>query len=160
MRHEIERKFLVKRELIPELKNITPKTYERYFLNATPGVEERIQKINDKYFYEKKTEVSTLERVVDIKEEITEDKFLKLKEEARGPILREKFDVEPDLSIVFYHSKNLVRAEVEFQTLDEARAFTPYPWMGEEITNLPIARDKKLLDLSLEEIDRMKKSGF
>lgn len=160
MRYEIERKFLVKPELMRELKNITPRIYERYFLDSIPGTEERIQKVNDKFIYEKKTEVSTLERIVDVKEEISEGKFEELKQSSWGPIVREKFDIAPNVSILFYPSLGLCRAEVEFNSLEEAKAFVPFEWMGEEITNLPIARDKKLLNLSIKEIERMKKSGF
>ena len=97
---------------------------------------------------------------MDIKEEISEERFLELKQTSKGPIIREKFDIESNLTIVIYPSLSLMRAEIEFETVDEAKAFVPFPWMGEEITNLPIARDKTLLGLSQAEIDRMKRSGF
>ena len=56
--NEIERKFFVRQ--MPDLSSIEPLHYERYFLKRKNGTEERISKVNDKYVYEKKSEISSL----------------------------------------------------------------------------------------------------
>jgi CYTH domain-containing protein len=158
MKNEIERKFLVNRDLMPELKDIAPKKYERYFIESEEGKEERIQKVDDKIFYEKKTEISALERTRDIKEEITVEQFEEMKKRAQGPIVREKFVITPTISILFYPTLDLYRVEVEFDSVEEAEKFFPLEWMGKEITYLPIARDKTLLNLSKEEVEAIQLS--
>ncbi len=152
MENEIERKFFVKK--LPDLSSIQPLHYERYFLKRSDGEEERISKVNDRYFYEKKNEVSNLERSRE-KKEISSIEFEKLKQGVGDALIRERYDVSenPKVSIQIYHGKHegLVRAEVEFISEEEANAFQPLDWMGREMTGLPIARDAKLLDLTAEE---------
>jgi hypothetical protein len=55
---------------------------------------------------------------------------------------------------------DLYRVEVEFDSVEEAKNYVPLEWMGEEITYLPITRDKTLLGLSVEEINTMKSVGY
>lgn len=152
MKNEIERKFFVRK--MPDLSGIKPLHYERYFLKRENGVEERISKVNDKYIYERKTEVSELERERE-KKEISEQEFNQLKEKASEAIIRDRYEISsnPEITIQVYQGRfeGLIRAEVEFETEEEAKFFTPLPWMGKEMTSLPIARDSKLLDLNNEE---------
>jgi CYTH domain-containing protein len=72
-------------------------------------------------------------------------------------IIRERYDVsnKPKISIQIYHGKyeGLVRAEVEFDSEEEARSFKPLNWMGIEMTDLPIARDAKLSTLTETEFN-------
>ena len=149
---EIERKFLVKN--MPDLSGIIPVRYERYYLKRDGGVEERIQKKNDKYEYEFKKEVSGLERTVD-KKSITESEFNDLKNKAEGNLIRDSYQVSlrPNISIKIYHGRfdGLIRAEVEFDSLDSAKDYIPETWMGEEITDSPLGRDSRLLGLSEQE---------
>ena len=155
MDNEIERKFFIKE--MPDLSHIKPLHYERYFLKRGDGVEERISKVNGKCFYEKKSEVSDLERTRE-KKEITPEEFEDLKQSASAAIVRERYDISssPKISIQIYHGQfeGLVRVEVEFSSQEEACAFQPLPWMGQEMTGLPIARDAKLLNLSVDEFKR------
>lgn len=152
MKNEIERKFFVKE--MPDLKEIEPLFYERYFLERRNGIETRISKVNETYKYEKKIEISELERTRESKE-ITKEEFDKLKQGASEAIIRERYDisVNPKISIQIYHGRfdGLVRAEVEFESEEEAKNFVPLDWMEEEMTGLPIARDGKLIDLKEEE---------
>lgn len=155
MKNEIERKFYVKE--MPDLSGITPLHYERYFLERGDGREIRISKVNDLYFYEDKSEVSALERTRS-KKEISEEEFEKFKQDASEAIIRERYNISshPDIAIQIYHGKfeGLVRAEVEFDSEDDAKAFIPPFWIGEEMTGLPIARDSKLLDTTSEELKK------
>lgn len=152
MKNEIERKFFVKK--MPDVSGAKPLQYERYFLERGKGREIRISKINDAYVYEEKSEVSVLERTRE-KRNISKEEFDHLKQNASEAIIRERYNVSenPNIAIQVYHGRfeGLVRAEVEFDSEDEARAFTPLPWMGEEMTHLPIARDSRLLELAQEE---------
>jgi len=152
MSNEIERKFFVKN--MPDLSGIEPLHYERYFLERKDGIEVRISKVNDTYKYEKKVELSNLERTRE-KREISKEEFDELKKNASESVLRDRYNISfnPDITIQIYHGRfeGLVRAEVEFMTEEEARSFTPLEWMGEEMTGLSIARDGKLIDLSDEE---------
>jgi adenylate cyclase len=152
MNNEIERKFFVKE--MPDLSGITPLHYERYFLERGKDTEIRISKINDSYKYEKKTRVSKLERTRE-KKDITKEEFEKLKQGATEAIIRDRYDIstDPDISIQIYHGRfeGLVRAEVEFKNEEEALNYFPPAWMREEMTDLPIARDSKLIDLTDEE---------
>ena len=149
MNNEIERKFFVKK--LPDLSKIIPIPYERYFIKVEKGMEERISKIGNKYFYEAKVEISNLECTKE-KREITQQEFNKLKENSSEPIYRHKYIIStnPDIAIFIYHGRfeGLIRAEVEFSTVSEANNFKPLEWMGSEITGLDIDRDSKLLKLS------------
>ena len=160
MKNEIERKFFVKE--MPDFSQIKPVRYERYFLERGNGKEVRISKIGEEYFYEEKNSISELERTRE-KREISEEKFNNLKNTNTQGIIRDRYDISsnPKISIQIYHGRfeGLVRAEVEFSSLEEAGSFTSLPWMGEEMTDLPIARDSKLIDLSNEEFQTFLKGN-
>ncbi len=149
MENEIERKFYVKE--MPDLSLTKPLHYERFFLERSEGREIRISKVDNRYWYEVKNELSELERTRE-KKEITKEEFDSLKRGSSEVIMRERYDLSsnPKISIQIYHGRfeGLVRAEVEFETEEEAKNFKPLEWMGEEMTGLPIARDSKLIDLS------------
>lgn len=148
---EIERKFILK--TLPDVSGITPVKYERYFLERGNSIETRIQKKGDKYTYEKKVEKEGVGRERAEEREISEEEFNTLKKTASKAILRTRYDISPLIAIQVYHGdyKGLIRYEVEFNTVEEAQAFVPEPWLGKEITDSPLGRDGKLLDLSREE---------
>ena len=155
MLNEIERKFFVK--ALPDLDGITALHYERYFLKREKGIEERISQINDSYQYEKKVHLSDLERTREGKE-ITKKEFDLLKEKASTVIVRDRYNISenPKIAIQIYAGKfkGLIRAEVEFNSSEEAKIFQPLSWMGNEMTGLPIARDSELLDVTEEEFKK------
>jgi CYTH domain-containing protein len=70
---EIERKFLVKER--PNLDNIEPIKYERYFLRDIDNKQVRIQRKGDKYELEKKTKIDDFEYEKE-KSIITENEFI------------------------------------------------------------------------------------
>ncbi len=152
MQHEIERKFFVKE--MPDISGIKPMRYERYFLKHQNGEEERISKVDNKYFYEKKITISDLERTGE-KKEISVQEFDALKQHSSEVLIRDRYDIsaDPKISIQVYHAKHegLVRAEVEFGSKEDAENFHPPNWMGKEMTGLPVARDADLLNLTPEE---------
>ena len=151
MRNEIERKSFIKE--MPDLSCIQPIKYERYFLEAEDGKEIRISNVNNAYFYEEKEVISSLERTRE-KKEIEKEEFDNLKQKGSEVILRDRYNIStnPDIAIQIYHGRfeGLVRVEVEFDSEREATSFIPFSWMGEEMTDLPIARDSGLINLTPE----------
>jgi CYTH domain-containing protein len=105
-----------------------------------------------------KRELSHLERTVE-KRNITEAEFNLLKQGASEVIIRDRYEIatNPDIAVQIYHGRfeGLVRAEVEFKSVEEAKAFKPLPWMGREMSDLPLARDARLLDLDAETFKRL-----
>lgn len=156
---EIERKFLVKS--LPDFGDQKSVWYERYYLERGNGVEKRIQKKGDKYEFEELNEISELTRNK-VKKEITEAEFVRLKADAKESIIRESYllaDSIPEISVKIYHDKfeGLIRAEIEFDSEEEAINFKQPSWFGVEITNTPLGRDSRLLDLTTEEFSKLLK---
>lgn len=151
---EIERKFLIRK--MPDLTGIQPVHYERYYLHRDENVEERIQKKDSIYEYEYKKRISSLERTKE-KRSLSESEFFELKQRASEAIIRDSYLLPSGVSIKIYHGKfeGLVRAEIEFKTREEATQYQPVSWMGEEITENPLGKDSKLLNLSGKEFYQM-----
>lgn len=142
MSKEIERKFLVK--IMPDLSGTKLEEQERYFLELGT-IEKRITKINSKYFYEEK---SGSEKNV---KGIQEAEFERLKSKAIKNLKRKNYILSktPSVSIKVYGGEyeGLVRAEFEFETVEEARKFAPPEWVGKEITETNLGRDGELVQL-------------
>ena len=151
---EIERKFLVKK--LPDLSGYQPISYERYYVHRGDGVEKRIQKKGDKYEFEELEEASGLSRTHH-KRELTEHEFNQMKGRPEEALLRESYVISnnPEISIKIYHGRfeGFARVEVEFSSEEEAQAFVPPDWFGEDITYHPLGRDVKLVGLSAEEFE-------
>jgi CYTH domain-containing protein len=145
---EIERKWLVK--ITPDLIQYKKIAFERYFIFIGDTVEVRVQKVDDKYEFERKTETSILSRD-EIKFEITKEEFDYYKSICNKSIIRDAYEIasEPNISLKIYHGnyEGLLRVEVEFSSEDEANSYKPLNWFGPEITNSEIGRDKKLIQL-------------
>lgn len=152
MKNEIERKFLVNE--LPDLMSKEKVSYERYFLFSDNGVELRVQRKENKFELERKVKISDVERTRE-KIEISEAEFDLLKSLANISIIRDSYKISdaPDISIKVYHGKyeGLVRAEVEFDSIEELEKFEAPEWFGKEITHSPLVRDAELLRLSAEE---------
>lgn len=155
MKNEIERKFFVKE--LPDLSKSKPLHYERYYLENNNSREIRISKVNETYVYEEKLEISKLERTTS-KRKISKTEFNKLKQQASQSLIRDSYQLSnnPDISIKIYNGRfeGLIRAEVEFNFEEDAISFVPLKWMGEEMTDLPIARDGKLIELTDQEFKK------
>lgn len=150
---EIERKFLIKE--LPDLSPKEPIRYERYFIKIENGLEERVQKKGDKYEYEIRKTISDIQRTKE-KRSITEEEFIEFKKgkENEG-IIRDSYLIseKPNITIKIYRGRfeGLIRAEVEFNSEEEARDYKPESWMGSEITTSPLGMDSRLLHLTPEE---------
>lgn len=140
---------LTKRYIIASINNLklsNPIRYERYYINDFL----RIQKKGNKYQKEILDNDNNLVR----KEEITEIEFLELKEKAYTEIIRESYLYLEDnrVSVKKYLGKytGLYRVEVTFSSIEEEKSYKKEKWMGEEITNSPLAFDKDLSKLDEE----------
>ena len=72
MTKEIERKYLIKQ--MPNLKNIKPIRYERYYINDNIDNQIRAQKKDEKFELETKSKISDIEYKKE-KQEITEQEY-------------------------------------------------------------------------------------
>lgn len=153
---EIERKWIL--SSLPDIGSQSSVPYERHFLFIGEGVEVRIQRKTDKFEFERKVESNDLTRVGE-KFEITEAEFNHFKQYAVGSIERESYIVK-GVSVKVYKGKHsgLIRAEVEFNSEEDAERFKPLDWFGEEITDSPLGKDKKLSQLSSEEFNQLMKT--
>ena len=156
---EVERKFLVKE--MPDVFGIQPSHYERYILFSGKDFGLRIQAKNGKYEIERKCEESELSRSSQVLE-VSNDEFQALKKCAIGETVRDGYALpgDPAVSIKVYGGKfkGLRRAEIQFESEEEAKRFSAPPWMGKEITSTPLGKDSKLATLTDLEFEKLLKS--
>ena len=123
---EIERKFLVKQ--IPEGCTSFPcRQIEQAYLNTDPVV--RVRRDNDDYYltYKGKGLLSREEYNLALNKEAYEHLLTK----ADGIILTKKRYMIP---VPESDHHGLILAEVEFASEEEAKAFNPPAWFGEDVT--------------------------
>lgn len=151
MSKEIERKYLIKS--MPNLSNIIPIRYERYYISDNIDNQIRVQKKNTKYEIETKTRINDIEYKKE-KQEITEQEFLKLIKECKTAIIRDSYLIneKPNITIKVYHGiyEGLIRAEIEFDNENEFNNFKVPKWFGKDITNTQLGMDAKLIKLDRE----------
>lgn len=135
---EIERKFLIKQ--IPEgCTSFPSRQIEQAYLNTDPVV--RVRRDNDDYYltYKGKGLLSREEYNLPLNKEAYEHLLAK----ADGIILTKKRYMIPvpgsdhltiELDVFEGHYDGLILAEVEFASEEEAKAFVPPAWFGEDVT--------------------------
>lgn len=131
---EIERKFTIKE--LPDLSQFSFHVMEQGYLNTDPVV--RVRKEDDNYYltYKGKGLLAREEYNLPLNEEA----YYHLVEKSDGIIIRkkrylipyEKYTIELDVFEEPY--ENLIIAEVEFDTEEEATAFEPPAWFEEDVT--------------------------
>ena len=135
MGKEIERKFLIK-ELPANLEEYSFHEMEQGYLCTAPVV--RVRREDDEYYLTYKGR-GFIERE-EYNLPLTKEAYFHLVEKADGMIIKkrrylipfEKYTIE--LDIFDEPLKPLIFAEVEFPSLEEAGAFTPPVWFGEDVT--------------------------
>ena len=147
---EIERKFLI--DTPP--KNLTSypcKEIEQGYLCTSPVV--RIRRSNDKYILTCKGKGLMVREEYELP--LSKEAFEHMKPKADGIFIEktrylipynDKLTIELDI----FHGKlaPLMLAEVEFDSVEEANAFTPPDWFGEDVTNSPKYHNSNLSQLS------------
>lgn len=156
MAKSITRKFLVKE--LPDLSGKTKDINQRYYLYNKNSIVIRIQRVNDDFELERKANESELVREGE-KIKITKDEFETLKHYSRQTIQRDSLKVQENPRIVLrvYRGEyeGLIRAEVNFDSENEANSFKPLEWFDREITDSPLSQDGYLLQLSKEEFQKL-----
>ncbi|MEP6823134.1 MAG: CYTH domain-containing protein [Chthoniobacterales bacterium] len=135
---EIERKFLV-RELPEKLEDFAHVEIEQGYLAIEPDrAQVRLRKAGEKLSltYKRNEELSREEREITL----TPEQFAVLWPGTADRRLRKtRYNVplvELVVEIDVYHERHegLIVAEVEFENEEEARAFQPPPWLGEDVS--------------------------
>ena len=131
---EIERKFLVTE--MPDVEKYPFHCMEQGYLNTEPVV--RVRKEDDTYYLTYKGKGLLAREEYNLP--LNEEGYYHLVEKADGIIIRkkrylipyEKYTIELDIFEEPY--EQLVIAEVEFDSEEEANAFCPPAWFGEDVT--------------------------
>ena len=135
---EIERKFLIKKEQLPENLSQYPCLHiEQGYLCTEPVV--RIRRQNDEYYltYKSKGLLSREEYNLPL----TKESYYHLKEKADGIVIckdryviPEKDGLSIELDIFHEAYEGLLLAEVEFSSEETAKSYVPPAWFGEDVT--------------------------
>ena len=133
---EIERKFKI-RNLPEGLDQYAFHTIEQAYLCINPVV--RIRRQDNQYILTYKSTGLMAREEYNLP--LNEEAYAHLKAKADGVILSKTRYLIPlsgnltaELDIFDKPYERLVIAEVEFSSLDEANAFTPPEWFGEDVT--------------------------
>ena len=149
MGKEIERKFLIK--TLPDLDACPFHELEQGYLNVAPVV--RVRREDDNYYltYKGKGYIEREEYNLPLNKEGYEHLVAK----ADGNIIRKRRYEIPfegytiELDIFKEPFSSLILAEVEFPTLEEAKAFTPPEWFAQDVTGDPHYCNSYLSQLKL-----------
>lgn len=135
---EIERKFLVKKEDLPEnLGQYPSKVIEQGYLCTEPVV--RIRKSNDNYYLTYKSKGLLAREEYNLP--LTEEAYEHLKPKADGIVISKIRYVIPEKDGLFIELdvfnapyEGLLLAEVEFPSEEAALSYQPPRWFGEDVT--------------------------
>ena len=134
---EIERKFLVNQ--MPDLQQYTYHCMEQGYLNTNPVV--RVRKEDNEYYLTYKGKGLLVREEYNLP--LNEEGYYHLVEKSDGIIIRKKRYLIPygevtiELDVFEEPYENLVIAEVEFESEEEANNFKPPVWFGEDVTMDP-----------------------
>lgn len=131
---EIERKFTIKE--LPDLSKYSFRLMEQGYLNTEPVV--RVRKEDNNYYLTYKGKGMLVREEYNLP--LTREAYEHLIGKADGIVIckkrylipYEKYTIELDVFEEPY--KNLIIAEVEFESEEEAEAFLPPLWLGEDVT--------------------------
>ena len=133
---EIERKFTIKK-LPGNLEQYPSRLIEQGYLNTNPVV--RVRRDEDEYYLTYKGKGLMTREEYNLP--LTAESYEHLKAKADGNIICKRRYLIPlesgltiELDVFEPPFQGLVLAEVEFPSEEEARAFLPPDWFGEEVT--------------------------
>ncbi len=133
---EIERKFLIK-ELPENLEAFEHHEIEQGYLCTEPVL--RVRKKDDNYFFTYKGK-GLLARE-EVETSINKEAYDHLIKKADGYIISKTRYIIPfkehtiELDIFHKDIEGLIMAEVEFESVEIANAFTPPEWFGKDVTD-------------------------
>lgn len=132
---EIERKYLI-RELPERLEQYPCRQIEQGYLNTDPVV--RIRRTDEQYTLTYKGKGFMVREEYNLP--LNRNAFLHLREKIDGILIKKRRYLIPfetytiELDVFEGELAPLLLAEVEFETEDEANAFVPPSWFGEDVT--------------------------
>ena len=142
---EIERKFLVDR--LPEhLEQYDTQQLEQAYLCTDPVV--RVRRQGDEYILTYKGKGHMVREEYNLP--LNEQAYEHLLEKADGNVIRKRRTRIPwqsymiELDIFEAPFEGLMLAEVEFPSEEEANAFTPPAWFGEDVTDSGLYQNSRL----------------
>lgn len=147
---EIERKFLI--HTLPEnLENYPYKEIEQGYINRDPVI--RIRRSDDKYILTCKGQGLMVREEFELP--LSKEAFEHLKPKTDGIFIEKTrylipYDEKLTIELDIFHGKlvPLVLAEVEFDSVEDADAFVPPAWFGEDVTNSPKYHNSNLSNLT------------
>lgn len=132
---EIERKYLI-RELPERLEQYPCRQIEQGYLNTDPVV--RIRRTDEQYTLTYKGKGFMVREEYNLP--LNKKAFLHLRKKIDGILIKKRRYLIPfetytiELDVFEGELAPLMLAEVEFETEDEANAFVPPSWFGEDVT--------------------------
>lgn len=132
---EIERKYLI-RKLPERLEQYPCRQIEQGYLNTDPVV--RIRRTDEQYTLTYKGKGFMVREEYNLP--LNRNAFLHLREKIDGILIKKRRYLIPfetytiELDVFEGALAPLMLAEVEFETEDEANAFVPPSWFGEDVT--------------------------
>lgn len=156
---EIERKFLIKKEQIPDnLSDYPHNELEQAYIITEPVL--RIRKKNDSYILTYKG--PGLMKREEVEFPLTKDAYEKLLTKTEGNIItktRYKIPDQHNLMIEFdiFHGifEGIYLAEVEFPDEQAALSYTPPAWFGREVTSETTFHNSTLSKMDSASIDAL-----
>ena len=146
--YEIERKYLVKQ--VPEnLASYPFHEIEQGYLCTEPVV--RIRRQDEEYYLTYKSKGLMIREEYNLP--LTKDAYFHLREKIDGRLISKRRYLIPldpytiELDVFRSPKDDLILAEVEFPSEEEALTFTPPDWFGEDVTNSSIYHNSRLSTL-------------
>ncbi len=152
---EIERKFLVKKEDLPEnIGDYPHKKYTQAYLCTSPVL--RIRREGADYVVTYKSAGLMTREEYNLP--LTEEAFFHLLPKADGTVISkmryfipEKDNLTIELDFFDEPLAPLILAEVEFSSVEEANAYQPPAWFGREVTQDGAFHNSRLSEVGLPE---------
>ena len=145
---EIERKYLVKQ--VPEnLASYPFHEIEQGYLCTEPVV--RIRRQDEEYYLTYKSKGLMIREEYNLP--LTKDAYFHLREKIDGRLISKRRYLIPldpyTIELDVFHSPkdDLILAEVEFPSEEDALTFTPPDWFGEDVTNSSLYHNSRLSTL-------------
>ena len=146
--YEIERKYLIKQ--VPEnLASYPFHEIEQGYLCTEPVV--RIRRQDEDYYLTYKSKGLMIREEYNLP--LTKDAYFHLREKIDGRLISKRRYLIPldpytiELDVFRSPKDDLILAEVEFPSEEEALQFTPPAWFGEDVTNSSLYHNSHLSTL-------------
>lgn len=146
--YEIERKYLIKQ--VPEnLASYPFHEIEQGYLCTEPVV--RIRRQDEDYYLTYKSKGLMIREEYNLP--LTKDAYFHLREKIDGRLISKRRYLIPldpytiELDVFRSPKDDLILAEVEFPSEEEALHFTPPAWFGEDVTNSSLYHNSHLSTL-------------